>query len=84
LILVDEGRRVSREGYVTATEAAEVLGVKQSTLYAYVSRGRVTSYRQGAKRERLYRLSELQQLVELEPTGASRLPSAEDWIPFTG
>jgi citrate synthase len=74
------------EEYVLAPEAARILGVKMSTLYAYASRGRVRSYRQGAKRRRLYRRSELQALVQIEPTRSSDrpLPLAEDWIPFTG
>lgn len=72
--------------YVSAEEAAHILGVKLSTLYAYASRGRIRSYKQGIKRSRLYRRSELLSLVEIAPARprTSRLPRAEDWIPLTG
>ena len=72
--------------YVSAEEAALILGVKVSTVYAYASRGRIRSYRQGIKRSRLYRRSELLPLVEIAPARRpeSRLPRAEDWIPLTG
>lgn len=72
--------------YVSAPEAARILGIKPSTLYAYASRGRVRSYRQGTKRRRLYSRAELEALIEIEPARPPRssLPLAEDWIPFTG
>ena len=77
--------------YLTAAEAASELGVKLPTLYAYVSRGRLASYRQGTRRRRLYRRAEIASLAGLEGlepravrrTGAD-LPRAEDWIPLTG
>ena len=74
------------DDYVSAEEAALILGVKVSTVYAYASRGRIRSYRQGIKRSRLYRRSELLPLVEIAPARQpeSRLPRAEDWIPLTG
>jgi citrate synthase len=40
--------------YVTAAEAAQALGIKQNSLYSYVSRGLVRSLVQPGKRERLY------------------------------
>ena len=43
------------EEYLTVKEATRLLGVKPATLYAYVSRGVLRSYRQGIKRQRLYR-----------------------------
>jgi excisionase family DNA binding protein len=71
--------------YVTADEAAARLGVKLGTLYAYASRGRIRSYREGSKRRRLYRRDEVDALLELAPARArtSSLPLAEDWIPLT-
>jgi excisionase family DNA binding protein len=76
----------AEDDYVSAEEAALILGVKLGTVYAYASRGRIRSYRQGIKRSRLYRRSELLPLVEIAPARprASRLPRAEDWIPLTG
>jgi citrate synthase len=73
------------DDYVGAEEAAEILGVKPATLYAYVSRGLVRSYRRGAKRARLYRRSELEEMVRLRPSdGAAgdRVPYAADWMPY--
>lgn len=73
--------------YLTASEAAALLGVKQETLYAYASRGRIASYRRGIRRERLYRRSDIGALLRLQLTArtheTSRLPDAEAWIPFT-
>lgn len=77
------------EEYLTGEEAARRLGVKRATLYAYVSRGVLKSYRQGIKRQRLYRRSEIEALVRLAPsaddadsraTRATEVPLAESWI----
>ena len=82
------------EEYLTVDEAARLLGIKRATLYAYVSRGVLRSYRQGIKRQRLYRRSEIESLLRLAPSGepadaAPRRPSrwapddiplAESWI----
>jgi DNA binding domain, excisionase family len=55
------------EEYLTGEEAAAVLGIKRETLYAYVSRGFLKSYRQGIKRQRLYRQAEVASLIQLAP-----------------
>jgi citrate synthase len=55
------------EEYLTGEEAARRLGVKRATLYAYVSRGVLKSYRQGIKRQRLYRRSDVEDLLRLSP-----------------
>ena len=69
--------------YVTADVAAAILGVKLPTLYAYVSRGIVRSYRRGIRRARLYRRAELEELVRLRPSGdRPRVPLAADWMPY--
>ena len=82
------------EEYLTVDEAARLLGVKPATLYAYVSRGVLRSYRQGIKRQRLYRRSEVAALLQLAPSApgdesADRrtprrmpddIPLAESWI----
>ena len=81
--------RVNGEDYLTVKEAARLLGVKPATLYAYVSRGVLRSYRQGIKRERLYRRAEVDDLLRLAPaaSGADEraralpdIPLAESWI----
>ncbi len=53
------------EEFLTAQEACALLGVKAATLYAYVSRGLLKSYRQGIKRMRLYRRDDVEQLTRL-------------------
>jgi excisionase family DNA binding protein len=83
------------EEFLTAQEACQLLGVKASTLYAYVSRGLLTSYRQGIKRARLYLRSDVEDLTRLRGPGeidargstsadADRSGSADDqaWIPY--
>jgi citrate synthase len=52
--------------YLTADEAAEQLGVKRATLYAYASRGRLRSYRRGTGRARLYRADEIRSLTRIQ------------------
>jgi excisionase family DNA binding protein len=83
------------EEFLTGEEAARRLGVKRATLYAYVSRGVLKSYRQGIKRERLYRRVDVEQLLRLhdgtagaaagrdeavEPVIVWSIPAAESWI----
>ena len=84
--------------FVNAQEACQMLGVKAATLYAYVSRGLLTSYRQGIKRARLYLRSDVEELTRVrfptEPAVAARhapgrsleAPRAaagdEPWIPY--
>lgn len=82
------------EEFLTVDEAARLLGVKPATLYAYVSRGVLRSYRQGIKRQRLYRRSEIEGLLRLSPSAAAPeaseqraprrapddIPLAESWI----
>lgn len=74
---------VEGEEYYTAHEACRVLGVKPATLYSYVNRGMLTSYRQSIRRNRLYRRSEVEGLLDVTPStppdaGAS-IPWAETW-----
>ena len=74
--------------FYTTDEACAALGVKAATLYAYVSRGLLRSYRQGIKRRRLYRRSEVEGLLRFGPAARSadetpELPEAESWIPYT-
>lgn len=75
------------QGFLTAEEACRLLGVKPATLYAYIGRDVLSSYRQGIRRRRLYLRQEVEQLLALRPSGApgptrTTLPRAEDWIPF--
>src|SRR3989442_2940353 len=56
------------ETYLDGSEACHLLGVKVSTLYTYVSRGILKSYKQGIKRQRLYKQAELEALLRLRPS----------------
>ena len=78
------------EKFLDGREASHLLGVKLSTLYSYVSRGILRSYRQGIKRQRLYKQAELEALLQLRPSTSSpssldsdhgELPRAEEWVP---
>jgi len=86
---------IGGEEYLTVREAARLLGIKPATLYAYVSRGVLRSYRQGIRRQRLYRRVEVEGLLRLAPSrergsnvlplktrrrAASTIPLAESWI----
>ncbi len=78
------------ENYLDGSEACHLLGIKISTLYTYVSRGVLRSYKQGIKRQRLYKKAELDALIQLRPSNEipsstddnmPELPHAEDWVP---
>lgn len=82
------------ENYLDGVEASHLLGVKLSTLYTYVSRGVLRSYKQGIKRQRLYKQAEIEALLQLRPStdasptsvsergeNSQRLPHAEEWVP---
>jgi excisionase family DNA binding protein len=72
---------IQGEAYLSASEASAMLGIKPATLYAYVSRGVLRSYRQGIKRERLYRRHDVQLVLRLHPTKSRPpLPHAADWV----
>ncbi len=47
------------EKYYSGAQAAEFLGVKSATLYAYASRGMIESMPAESGRERAYRLTDL-------------------------
>jgi excisionase family DNA binding protein len=69
------------EFYLSAGEASDMLGIKPATLYAYVSRGVLRSYRQGIKRQRLYRRRDVERVLRLQPArGNPPLPHAADWM----
>lgn len=75
--------RIGGEQFYTAEEACEVLGVKLATLYSYVNRGLITSYRQNIRRHRLYRKDEVDALLEVSPVSREEegpdIPLAESW-----
>jgi citrate synthase len=81
------------ENYLDGIEASNLLGVKLSTLYTYVSRGVLRSYKQGIKRQRLYKRAEVEALLQLRPSAdalptsdleqrerSQQLPYAEEWV----
>lgn len=77
-------RNAERADVVSAAEAAEQLGVKLSTLYAYVSRGWLKSYRRKVGRQALYRRADLEALrAVMAPERGRRgrsLPEAASWV----
>jgi len=54
--------------YLDVDEAAARLGVKKATIYAYVSRGVLGSFRQGIGRKRLYQRAAVEALREARPS----------------
>jgi citrate synthase len=64
------------EMLLTARQAADRLGVKLDTLYAYVSRGRLRSVSVAGSRERRYRVEDVEAL--LEARGGEKVPRATD------
>lgn len=77
------------EPYLDGHEASTFLGIKLSTLYTYVSRGVLKSYRQGMKKRRLYKQAELEALLRLRTSEDSaetttntvtEIPYAREWI----
>lgn len=66
------------ETFLEGEEACRMLGVKPATLYAYVSRGILKSYKQGIKRQRLYKQAELEALLQLRPSDAPPLPASAE------
>jgi DNA-binding transcriptional MerR regulator len=65
------------EHYLDGHEASTLLGIKLSTLYTYVSRGVLKSYKQGIKRKRLYKLAELESLLFLHASRDSLAEASE-------
>jgi citrate synthase len=61
---------------LTAPQAADRLGIKLDTLYAYVSRGRLRSVMVPGTRERRYRSEDIQAL--LDARSGTRLPANPD------
>ena len=59
--------------YMDGDEAAALLGVKKATLYAYVSRGLLQSYKQAVGRNRLYRSADVERLRSVRPSAAESL-----------
>jgi citrate synthase len=73
-----------RAGMMTANEAADQLGVKLGTLYAYVSRGWLKSYRRKVGRQALYRRADIEALRGVVSNERGRrgrsLPAASTWV----
>jgi citrate synthase len=63
--------------YLDVDEVAALLGVKKATIYAYVSRGVLGSFRQGVGRKRLYQRAAVEALRETYPS-AQPTPVQED------
>ena len=66
--------------YLEVDEAAALLGVKKATIYAYVSRGVLDSFRQGIGRKRLYRRVAIEALREARPSDGSAASQDDDVV----
>ncbi len=53
----------TRKDFLPAAEAAQMLGIRRQTLYAYVSRGLVRSIANGRQRERHYAREDLERIA---------------------
>ncbi len=77
-------REAERPRMITADEAAAQLGVKLGTLYAYVSRGWLRSYRRRIGRQALYRRDDIDALRDFATAEGGRrgrsLPDASSWV----
>ncbi len=77
-------RSSDRAQMLTAAEAAGALGVKLGTLYAYVSRGWLKSYRRRIGRQALYRRADIEALRGVVAPERGRrgrsLPDASSWV----
>lgn len=70
-------QEIDGESFVSAEEATARLGVKRATLYAYVSRGVLRSYRLGVGRQRLYRQADIEALLAVRADAPSPRQVAE-------
>lgn len=70
-------------GFLTAQEAAEELGVKIGTIYAYVSRGLIRSQASAAgQRNRLYLREDINRLLIRRQTRINLDPMSDDVLQF--
>jgi citrate synthase len=74
---------IDGEIYLTADEVIALLGIKRATLYAYVSRGVLQSFRKGIGRERLYRRADVEALLAVRADAPSPRQVAEPPAPYT-
>lgn len=65
-------QRQSEHDYIDGDEAAALLGVKKATLYAYVSRGVLRSFKRGMGRRRAYRRADVEALRALRPSAPAQ------------
>ena len=66
--------------YLDVDEVAALLGVKKATIYAYVSRGVLGSFRQGVGRKRLYQRTAVVALRETRPSDEPGPNQADDVV----
>ena len=75
---------IDGEEYLDVDEAIQLLRVKRATLYTYVSRHILQSYKQRVGRQRLYKRSEVEALLAVRPdhdsTPPPRPPLTETWV----
>lgn len=62
------------DGWITTTEAAQRLGVKRATLYAYVSRGLLQSRRRPGQQESLFDRAQIDAMASISRPSGSPQP----------
>jgi citrate synthase len=62
LPMSDAAPAFSKSDYVGAPEAMSILGIRQQTLYAYVSRGLIASIGQANRKDRLYLRADVERM----------------------
>ena len=70
--------------YLEVDEVAALLGVKKATIYAYVSRGVLDSFRQGVGRKRLYQRAAVEPGMGGQQAGFLRRPGGEQSVRQVG
>lgn len=71
-------QRYNDHEYIDGDEAAAMLDIKKATLYAYVSRGVLRSFKRGNGRRRVYRRADVEALRALRPSDAARSTQPAD------
>src|SRR4051794_16326207 len=71
-------RRFDNPGaeYLSAQQAAALLGVKLATLYSYAARGKIQSAPGGARRRHLYRRADVERVKAMAAARAGHGPVA--------
>jgi citrate synthase len=79
---INIGGHVGVTGWLTAEEAAQILGIQRATLYAYVSRGWIRSEAEAGGRSRRYRRDDIEAMLRKRRIDADPTRAAEQALDF--